>query len=62
MVRGIYSLIEQRSECDVELLEWMMFDSDIFKVYVLSTYSAKNGTGLLTVICFLSRNCKTGSG
>jgi len=31
MVRGIYSLIEQRSECDVELLEWMMFDSDISK-------------------------------
>ena len=45
MVRGIYSLIEQRSECDVELLEWMMFDSDISQVYVMSTHSAKNWYG-----------------
>ena len=27
--RESISLIEQRSECDVEMLEWMMSDSDI---------------------------------
>lgn len=49
--RESISLITQRSECDVGMLEWMMSDSDIFRLYVLSTHnSAKTGTGLLAVI------------
>lgn len=49
--RESISLNAQRSECDVGMLEWMMSDSDIFRLYVPSTHNgAKTGTGLLAVI------------
>jgi hypothetical protein len=44
-------LINQRSEGDVGMIEWMMSDSDDLELYVLSTHNgAKTGTGLLAVI------------